>query len=119
MYEHSCSDRCTLIRAWHGWTTPDNADVYETLLQRQVFPGIAAKGVRGYRGIQLLRRDGDEEVEFVTLMTFGSWEAVRAFAGPDVTAAVVPDEARALLARYARRSFHYELRAAIPAASTT
>jgi len=46
-----------IARVWHGWTTPENADRYESLLRDQIFPGIEAKGVAGYRGIQLLRRD--------------------------------------------------------------
>jgi hypothetical protein len=45
-----------IARMWHGWTTPENADVYENLLKTEIFPGITAKGVEGYRGIRLLRR---------------------------------------------------------------
>lgn len=99
-----------VLRVWHGWTTHENADEYEALLRNEVFPGIAARDLAGYRGIRLLRRGDDDEVEFVTLMTFTSLEAVRAFAGPDETIAIVPDEARALLTRFGKRSFHYELR---------
>ena len=69
-----------IARIWHGWTTPDSADVYEALLKTEIFPGIAAREVAGYRGIQLGRRPLDDEVEFVTIMWFDSWEAVKAFA---------------------------------------
>ncbi len=48
-------------RIWHGWTTPENADSYERLLRVEVFPGIAGKGVSGYRGIQLFRRDSAQK----------------------------------------------------------
>jgi hypothetical protein len=41
---------------------------------------------------------------------FDSLDAVRAFAGEDHEAAVVPPEAQALLVRYDRRSAHYEVR---------
>ena len=44
-------------RIWRGWTTKDNADAYEALLCDQVFPGIEARNIAGYRGIELLRRD--------------------------------------------------------------
>lgn len=97
-----------ILRIWHGWTTPENADTYETLLRNRIFPGIEAKDVEGYRGIELLRRPLDREVEFVTIMRFDSWEAVRAFAGDDHEAAYVPAEARAVLARFDDRSAHYE-----------
>lgn len=100
-----------IARIWHGWTTADNADAYEQLLRAEVFPGIAAKGVRGYRGVRLLRRDvADGEVEFVTVMWFEDLEAVRQFAGADHEVAYVPDAARRLLSRFDARSQHYELR---------
>jgi len=95
-------------RIWHGWTVPENADAYEALLRSEVLPGIDR--VEGFRGAHLLRRDAGDEVEFVTLTVFDSLEAVRAFAGEDYEVAVVPPEARKLLARFDERSEHYEIR---------
>ena len=91
-----------IARIWHGWTAPENADAYEALLKAEIFPGIAAKGVEGYRGIRLLRRPLADEVEFVTLMWFESWEAVKAFAGDDHETAYVPAKARQLLSAVRR-----------------
>ena len=99
-----------ICRVWHGWTTLENADAYERLLESEVFTGIANRRIEGYRGIQLLRRAHDSEVEFVTMMWFTSLEAVRAFAGDDYTRAVVPPKAQSLLARYDQRSAHYDVR---------
>ncbi len=99
-----------ISRIWHGWTTPQNANLYEELLKGEIFVGINHRGIPGYRGIQLLRRDGPDEVEFVTLMRFDSLDAVRRFAGEDFEAAVVPPKARALLERFDERSSHYEIR---------
>ena len=100
-----------VARVWHGWTTPENADAYERLLREEVFPGIAAKGVAGYRGIYLLRQPpGPAEVGFVTVMWFDTWDAVKQFAGEDYERAYVPPKAQALLARYDARSQHYEVR---------
>ena len=59
----------------------------------------------------MLRRDLEDEVEFVTVMWFDSLEAVRAFAGEVYEVAVVPPKARALLSRFDARSQHYEVRA--------
>ena len=98
-------------RIWHGWTSPGNADTYERLLKEEIFPGIAAKGVSGYRGIQLFRRPiEDDEVEFITIMWFDSFEAVTQFAGEDYERAYVPPAAREVLARFDERSQHYEIR---------
>ena len=99
-----------IARLWHGWTTPENADAYERLLKTEIFPGISAKGVGGYRGIELLRRPLGDEVEFVTIMWLDSWEAVKAFAGEDHEAAYVQAAARKVLARFDSRSQHYEVR---------
>jgi hypothetical protein len=98
-----------ICRIWHGWTTPENAAAYERLLRTEVFAGIARRAIAGYRGIQLLRRDLATEVEFVTVMWFDSLAAVRAFAGEDHEAAVVPPAARALLSRFDERSAHYSV----------
>jgi antibiotic biosynthesis monooxygenase (ABM) superfamily enzyme len=99
-----------IARLWHGWTTPENAEIYENLLKTEIFPGIAAKGVAGYRGIRLLRRAHDAEVEFITMMEFDSWEAVKQFAGEDYERAYGPPQAREVLARFDERSQHYEIR---------
>lgn len=99
-----------ICRIWHGWTTPENADVYERLLEEEIFVGIAGRDIPGYRGIRLLRRQDGDEVEFVTIMTFDSLESVRRFAGEDYEAAFVPPAARAVLARFDERSQHYEIR---------
>ncbi len=101
-----------IVRIWHGWTSPDNADTYERLLKEEIFPGILAKGIEGYKGIQLLRRLPSEpgEVEFVTVMWFSSWEAVKRFGGEDYAVACVPAAAREVLLRFDPRSQHYELR---------
>ena len=99
-----------IIRIWHGWTTIENADIYENLLKKEIFPGIATKGVDGYRGIRLLRRMHGKEVEFITMMEFDSREAVKQFAGEDYERAYVPPKAREVLERFDEHSQHYEIR---------
>jgi heme-degrading monooxygenase HmoA len=100
-----------MSRIWHGWTTPGNADKYEALLKEEIFVGIQDRHIRGFKGIQLLRREIGQEVEFVTIMIFDSLDAVREFAGKDYEIAVVPEKARAVLSRFDERSQHYEIRA--------
>ena len=99
-----------ISRIWHGWTTPENADAYESLLRTEIFHGIGERKIDGFRGIDLLRRPAGGEVEFVTIMWFDSLDAVRVFAGPDYEIAVVPDAARKLLKRFDERSAHYDVR---------
>lgn len=99
-----------IARIWHGWTIPENADVYEALLKAEIFIGIKNRQIRGFKDIHLLRRNVGEEVEFVTIMYFDSLDAVRKFAGEDYEAAVVPEKARAVLSHFDARSQHYDIR---------
>jgi antibiotic biosynthesis monooxygenase (ABM) superfamily enzyme len=99
-----------ITRIWHGWTTPANAPAYETLLRGEIFTGIAARRIDGYRGISLCRRNSGDEVEFITIMWFDSIDAVRTFAGENYEVAVVPEKARAVLSRFDSVSAHYDTR---------
>jgi hypothetical protein len=105
-----------IVRIWRGWTTRANAATYEGLLRDEVFPGIAARGIKGFRGIQLLRRDEGGEAEFMTVMRFDSLKDVREFAGQNYDVAVIPPRARAVLARWDERAMHYQM--AFESAST-
>lgn len=99
-----------ISRIWHGWTTHEYADTYENLLRNEIFPGIAAKGVDGYKSIQLFRTPHEDEVEFITIMWFDSWDAVKEFAGENYERAYVPEKAQKVLIRFDDRSQHYEVR---------
>jgi hypothetical protein len=98
-------------RIWHGWTTPGNADKYESLLKEEIFVGIQERHIQHFKSIQLLRREIGEEVEFVTIMLFDSLDDVREFAGDEYEVAVVPAKARAVLSHFDVRSQHYEIKA--------
>ena len=99
-----------IIRAWHGWTTNENATAYEELLNGTIAPGIMAREIPGLHELAVLRRvDHEAQGHFVTLMTFDNWRAVEKFAGPDPATSVVPPAARELLTRHDARSQHFEL----------
>jgi heme-degrading monooxygenase HmoA len=96
-----------ISRVWHGWTKPgENAVAYESFLRAEMLPGIDR--IDGFKGTFLLRRDGRDAIEFVTVTRWASLAAVRAFAGEDYELAVVLPEARRLLARFDERSAHYD-----------
>jgi heme-degrading monooxygenase HmoA len=98
-----------ICRLWRGWATKDNAGAYERIVRGQVIPDIEARHIPGFRSIDLVRRDRDHDVEFMTLMWFDTLDAVKAFMGEDYEAAHVPAPARAVLADFDRRSAHYEV----------
>lgn len=99
-----------IFRIWHGYTTIDNADQYEHLLKEEIFPGIADKKIKGYLGMQLLRRLVEGEIEFTTIMRFESIDGIKEFVGEDYEAVYVPEKARQILKRFDQRSIHCEER---------
>ena len=76
-------------------------------MRSEILPGIHR--IDGHRGAYLLRRLRGERVEFVTVTLFDDLDAVRAFAGHDYEAAVVPPAARELLDEFDDRSAHFEV----------
>jgi heme-degrading monooxygenase HmoA len=98
-----------ICRLWRGWTTKENAAAYERVVRSQVIPGIEARHIPGFLAIDLVRRDRDTDVEFMTLMWFDSLDSVKAFMGDDYAVAHVPEAARAVLSDYDKRSAHYEV----------
>ncbi|NNF35792.1 MAG: antibiotic biosynthesis monooxygenase [Saprospiraceae bacterium] len=99
-----------ILRIWHGYTTKSNADTYEHLLKTEIFPEIENKKIKGYRRIQLLRREMEDETEFTTIMWFDSIESVIDFVGVDYETVYVPEKARKVLSRFDNKSIHCELR---------
>lgn len=98
-----------IARIWHGWTTKDDAAAYEQMLRDEIFPGIAARKINGYRGAELFIREDGNEVEFVTLLRFDSINAVKEFAGADEGQPVIYPKAESLLIRMDQRSQHYRI----------
>jgi heme-degrading monooxygenase HmoA len=97
-----------IARIWHGYTKPEHADAYESMLKPEVLPGIGK--VKGYRGSYLLRRVAGEEIEFVTIILWDSVDAIRAVAGNDYDTAVIPEERRKYLSRHDAKAVHYEIK---------
>ena len=94
-----------ITRLWRGWTATENADAYERFLLTELFPSM--RDIAGFRGADVLRRDEQGEVAFVTLTRFDTLDAIRAFAGEDYETPVLEPAARALLSHYDRRAQHF------------
>lgn len=96
-----------VARMWRGYTRPEHADAYEAMLTPELLPGLSR--VKGFRGSYLLRRPSGDEIEFVTIILWDSLDDIRAVAGEDYEAAVVPEERRQYLSRWDARAVHYEV----------
>jgi len=100
-----------IVRVWHGWTDPEDADAYEQFLADPDEGLLATMSGEGFLGYDLLRRDAGKEVEFMTQLWFSNYDAVREFAGENYENAHVPEPARELLARWDDEATHYHCRA--------
>lgn len=97
-----------IARVWHGYTKPDHADAYESMLKPELLPGISQ--AKGYKGSYLLRRNLGTEVEFITILLWESIDALRVAAGhEDYETAIIPEERRRHLARFDAKASHYEV----------
>jgi antibiotic biosynthesis monooxygenase (ABM) superfamily enzyme len=88
-----------IARIWHGWTKRSDAKTYENILRDEIFPSIAARNIKGYRGARLFIREDGDEMEFVTLLRFDSMDGVKEFAGADESKPVIFPGVEKLLIR--------------------
>jgi len=101
-----------IIRYWRGWTTPENAPIYQTLLTEEIIPEIESRNIEGLLHISMMRREASEtenEIEFATVMTFDRLGSVKNFVGEDYSQSHIPDSARAVLKRWDERTAQYEI----------
>lgn len=99
-----------IIRTWRGWTTFENAPIYEHMLIHEVFPAVKKRGVNGLKKVSISTKRNDNEVEFFLVLQFDSLDAVKVFAGEDYETAFIPDNARQVLSRYDEKALHYTLK---------
>ena len=96
-----------ILRRWSARTTESQLPKYLEHFSKNVLPEL--RGVHGYLGATVSLRPRENEVEIVVETNWRSFESIRAFAGPDLEAAVVADEAAALLTNFDRRVRHSEI----------
>jgi heme-degrading monooxygenase HmoA len=85
-----------IARIWKGVVQLDDAAVYADYIRETGFAEYAQTS--GNRGAWMLRRDNGDRTEFLTLSLWDSVDAIRAFAGNDIEAAVLyPEDERYLI----------------------
>src|SRR5215212_6916685 len=85
-----------IARIWTGTVQRADADEYAVYIRDT---GFAEYGrTAGNRGAWMLRRDDGDRTEFITLSMWESVDAIKAFAGEDIEAAVLyPEDERFLI----------------------
>lgn len=97
----------TVVRVWHGRVPASKADDYVQYLEETGVRDYRA--AEGNRGVQILRRVGADEAEFLTVTWWDSLDAVRNFAGDDVERAVYYPEDAEYLLEFEPTVAHYEV----------
>jgi heme-degrading monooxygenase HmoA len=96
-----------IARVWHAWAAPEKANEYEQYVSQEVIPGYV--GMPGYLGAAYHRRDDGDEVEFLVITRWESFDAIIAFAGADNPAqTTIPQRAADMLLRCDAAATHYE-----------
>jgi heme-degrading monooxygenase HmoA len=102
-----------IARIWRGAVREQDGDAYAAYMEKTGVRGYAA--TPGNRGVYMLRRNVDGNVEFVMFTLWDSLDAVKAFAGEDYERAVFyPEDDRYLVERD-ERSTHFEVAIHVPA----
>lgn len=85
-----------IARIWIGTVRSADAREYADYIRTTGFTEYGRS--EGNRGAWLLRREGGEITEFIALSLWDSVDAIRAFAGDDIEAAVLyPEDERYLI----------------------
>jgi heme-degrading monooxygenase HmoA len=85
-----------IARTWRGVVRRGDAEEYANYIRETGFAGYGETA--GNMGAWMLRRDDVEQTEFITLSLWESRDAIRAFAGDDIEAAVLyPEDERYLI----------------------
>jgi heme-degrading monooxygenase HmoA len=103
-----------IVRVWRGRVGKQNERAYIEHLTGHLFP--AFRTIDGFLGGLLLKDPRGDGVDFMVITRWGSMEAIRRFAGADVTRAVVEPAAQEILIEYDRVVKHYEFVAEISGA---
>lgn len=87
-----------IVRIWRGAVRIGDADAYVRYVQETGIDGY--KRTAGNRGAWVMWAPDGDRAEIVTLSFWESWEAIRGFAGEDISKAVFyPDDDRFLVDR--------------------
>jgi heme-degrading monooxygenase HmoA len=95
-----------IVRTWAATADAEGAENYSRYFTGTLLPEL--RKLRGFEGAYLLRRDldGNGTVELTAHTFWESPEVIRAFAGDDITVAIVEPEARAMLLDFDRTATH-------------
>jgi heme-degrading monooxygenase HmoA len=96
-----------IARIWHGRTLTAKADEYERYLE---VTGVAKiLKTQGNHGVEVLRKTGGPQTDFVVISYWESVDAIKKFAGANYEKAVIMGRDREFLLEVEPSVLHYEV----------
>lgn len=96
-----------ISRHWKGIVKAGHEEEYMRHLKTNTFPHL--DGIPGFTRASILRRPAKGGTEFKIVTVWASMDAIKAFAGADPEAAVVPTLVHGWMVSYESRVTHYEI----------
>jgi len=92
---------------WHGRVKHDDAKAYREFLVERAIPDY--QSVDGNLGVKILERHADDATHFITMTSWESLEAIKAFAGDIAEKAKYYPEDDGFLLEFEPSVVHYEV----------
>ncbi len=96
-----------IARAWHGAVKAADSDAYAEFLNRKGLKDYYA--TPGNRGVYVFRKVSADRADFLLITLWDSFDAIRAFTGPDPEKAVYYPEDNDFLLEFEPNVTHYEV----------
>ena len=96
-----------IARHWKGVARAEEARNYIHHLRLETFPQLSA--IDGFVDATILKREVDEGIEFLIITVWQSLDAIKAFAGENLTEAVVPQNVQDMMITFDTHATHYEI----------
>ncbi|MHC1760141.1 MAG: antibiotic biosynthesis monooxygenase [Negativicutes bacterium] len=94
-------------RIWRGRATIENAPKYQKHVTEHVFSEL--NQIPGFMGARLLKRQEEDEIEFLAVTMWESLAAIKGFAGDNIETAIVEPAAREVLCEFDEFATHFEI----------
>jgi len=96
-----------IARIWTGVTSGIRADEYYEYIRRTGIPGLTQ--TPGNQGVYIFRQLINHEAHFMMISLWDSFEAIKTFAGEDISRTRLYPDDNDFLIRYDSKVTHYEV----------
>lgn len=96
-----------ISRQWKCILKEEAHDQYINFLNEEVFKNV--RSLPGFVHADILKRRTAQGLEFLIVTLWETLDAIEAFAGEDISKAMVPEEAQLMMVSFDKTVAHYEV----------